>query len=342
LKRNNWVESLRSGVVNDRYKKLEDGWDDTNIIKHPREKKWQITMNGGYTVDSIDGKIIESNSRRKSTSRLSLCSKNLKRNNNKRHYKSSGNVIEWEKLLEMASARKLAKNKRLFNNPLQAMSETCLLKDLTLLLEDKVSQHDQARSEKHLAEEQSWLASEHVWLLHRGGFTLATRSEASADPDTGKLRIKLVPGGEELLVDEEDVEKANPPQFDMVEELSQLRFLNESSVLHTLRQRYANNLIHTYAGDSMVVINPVAPLAIYSEKVVHMFKGCKNEDMPPHIYAMAQSAYRGMLATRRDHSLVFLGRSGAGKTTNFKHALHYLILAAGTVNKVFIYSFLLQ
>lgn len=65
-----------------------------------------------------------------------------------------------------------------------------------------------------------------------------------------------------------------------------------------------------------------------------MFKGCKSEDMPPHIYAMTQSAYRGMLATRRDHSLVFLGRSGSGKTTNFKHALHYLLLAAGTVNKV--------
>lgn len=65
-----------------------------------------------------------------------------------------------------------------------------------------------------------------------------------------------------------------------------------------------------------------------------MFRGCKSEDMPPHIYAMAQAAYRGMLATRRDHSLVFLGRSGSGKTTNFKHALHYLVLAAGTVNKV--------
>lgn len=61
--------------------------------------------------------------------------------------------------------------------------------------------------------------------------------------------------------------KANPTQFDMAEELSQLRFLNESSVLHTLRQRYANNLIHTYVGDSMIVINPIAPLAIYSEKV---------------------------------------------------------------------------
>ncbi|XP_050457787.1 unconventional myosin-XVIIIa-like isoform X1 [Cataglyphis hispanica] len=190
-----------------------------------------------------------------------------------------------------------------------------------------------ARSEEHLAQEQAWLSSEKVWLLHRGGFTPATKC-GSADPDTGKLRIRLTISGEELLVDEEDVEKANPPQFDKAEELSQLRFLNESSVLHTLRQRYASNLIHTYAGDSMIVINPVAPLAIYSEKVAHMFRGCKSEDMPPHIYAIAQSAYRGMLATRRDHSLVFLGRSGAGKTTNFKHALHYLVLAAGTVNKI--------
>ncbi|XP_063988212.1 unconventional myosin-XVIIIa isoform X1 [Diachasmimorpha longicaudata] len=190
-----------------------------------------------------------------------------------------------------------------------------------------------ARTEEHLAQEQAWLASERVWLLHRGGFT-SGRKCGVGDPDTGKLRVRLIPSGEELLVDEEDVEKANPPQFDKAEELSQLRFLNESSVLHTLRQRYASNLIHTYAGDSMIVINPVAPLAIYSEKVVHMFKGCKSEDMPPHIYAMSQSAYRGMLATRRDHSLVFLGRSGSGKTTNFKHALHYLVLAAGTVNKI--------
>ncbi|XP_050489081.1 unconventional myosin-XVIIIa-like isoform X1 [Bombus huntii] len=190
-----------------------------------------------------------------------------------------------------------------------------------------------ARSEEHLAQEQAWLSSERIWLLHRGGFTPATKC-GPADPDTGKLRIRLTTSGEELLVDEEDVEKANPPQFDKAEELSQLRFLNESSVLHTLRQRYASNLIHTYAGDSMIIINPVAPLAIYSEKVAHMFRGCKSEDMPPHIYAMAQAAYRGMLATRRDHSLVFLGRSGSGKTTNFKHALHYLVLAAGTVNKI--------
>lgn len=60
-----------------------------------------------------------------------------------------------------------------------------------------------------------------------------------------------------------------------------------------------------------------------------MFRGCKTEDMPPHIYSHVQTAYRAMLETRRDQSLIFMGRSGSGKTTCFKHALQYLVLAAG-------------
>lgn len=64
----------------------------------------------------------------------------------------------------------------------------------------------QARTEEHLAQEQAFLASERIWLLHRGGFTPASRC-GSSDLDTGKLRVRLIPSGEELLVDEEDVEK---------------------------------------------------------------------------------------------------------------------------------------
>ena len=61
--------------------------------------------------------------------------------------------------------------------------------------------------------------------------------------------------------------QANPPQLDRAEDLALLRYLNESSSLHTLRQRYGGNLIHTYAGPSLIVINPMQPLQIYSEKV---------------------------------------------------------------------------
>jgi hypothetical protein len=41
-----------------------------------------------------------------------------------------------------------------------------------------------------------------------------------------------------------------------------------------------------------------------------------------------------MVSTRRDQSIVFLGRSGAGKTTNFRHVLHYLALATPSSNSL--------
>ena len=61
--------------------------------------------------------------------------------------------------------------------------------------------------------------------------------------------------------------QSNPPQFDRVEDLATLRYLNESSVLHTLRQRYGSNLIHSYGGQTLLIVNPMHPLSIYSEKV---------------------------------------------------------------------------
>ena len=61
--------------------------------------------------------------------------------------------------------------------------------------------------------------------------------------------------------------QANPPQYDRAEDLASVRYLNESSCLHTLRQRFGSNLIHTYAGPNLIVINPQQQLAIYTDKV---------------------------------------------------------------------------
>ena len=59
-----------------------------------------------------------------------------------------------------------------------------------------------------------------------------------------------------------------------------------------------------------------------------MFRGCKQEDMPPHIYASAQTTYRNMLATNADQSLVLMGPSGSGKSANCAHLLHYFCSTA--------------
>lgn len=66
-----------------------------------------------------------------------------------------------------------------------------------------------------------------------------------------------------------------------------------------------------------------------------MFKGCRREDTSPHIYAVAQAAYRSMLMGRQDQAVVLLGASGSGKTTNCQHLVQYLATIAGSTGKVF-------
>ncbi|XP_053518673.1 unconventional myosin-XVIIIa isoform X1 [Artibeus jamaicensis] len=197
--------------------------------------------------------------------------------------------------------------------------------------------HSQVKTEEQIAAEEAWHETEKVWLVHKDGFSLASqlKSQELSLPE-GKVRVKLDHDGAVLDVDEDDVEKANAPSCDRLEDLASLVYLNESSVLHTLRQRYGASLLHTYAGPSLLVLSPRGAPAVYSEKVMHMFKGCRREDMAPHIYAVAQTAYRAMLMSRQDQSIVLLGSSGSGKTTSCQHLVQYLATIAGTSgNKVF-------
>ncbi|XP_044139592.1 unconventional myosin-XVIIIa isoform X6 [Bufo gargarizans] len=194
----------------------------------------------------------------------------------------------------------------------------------------------QAKTEEQISAEQNWYETEKVWLVHKDGFSLANKlnSENGNLPE-GRVKIRLENDGTLLDVDEDDVEKANPPSHDRVEDLASLVYLNESSVLHTLRQRYGGNLLHTFAGPAMVIMNPMSSPSIYSEKVMHMFKGCRREDTSPHIYGVAQAAYWNMLMTRQDQSIVLLGSSGSGKTTSCQHVIQYLATVSGSTGKIF-------
>ena len=118
--------------------------------------------------------------------------------------------------------------------------------------------HDSQRGEK-------------VWLVHRGGFCAAMRlnqTNGGASIEPGKVLIELEHNGEQMYVDDDDVEKANVGDLDLSEDICHLKHLNEASVLHLIRQRYASNLIHTRAGPTLIVVNPMAPLSLYSEKVM--------------------------------------------------------------------------
>ena len=125
----------------------------------------------------------------------------------------------------------------------------------------------------------------------------------------------------------------NPPKFDKVEDMAELTWLNEASVLHNVRDRYFSNLIYTYSGLFCVVVNPYKQLPIYSDKIIEQYKGKKRHEMPPHVYAIADSAYRSMLTDREDQSILCTGESGAGKTENTKKVIQYIAAVAASHTK---------
>ncbi len=110
--------------------------------------------------------------------------------------------------------------------------------------------------------------------------------------------------------------------------MAELTHLNEASVVHNLHMRYQADLIYTYSGLFLVTVNPYCPLPIYSNEYVNMYKGRSREDTKPHIFAMADEAFRNLVEDGENQSILVTGESGAGKTENTKKVIQYLAAVA--------------
>ncbi|XP_048474068.1 myosin-7B-like [Rhincodon typus] len=146
--------------------------------------------------------------------------------------------------------------------------------------------------------------------------------------NSGKIVVETV-AGQKLTLKEGDAQEMNPPKFRLIEDMAMLTHLNEASVLHNLRQRYANWLIYTYSGLFCVSVNPYKWLPVYTPAVVIAYKRKRKGDAPPHIYCMADNAYFDMLSNRENQSMLITGESGAGKTVNTKKVIQYFAIIAG-------------
>ncbi|NWW19459.1 MYH10 protein, partial [Falcunculus frontatus] len=179
------------------------------------------------------------------------------------------------------------------------------------------------------ATQADWTAKKLVWIpSERHGFEAASIKEEKGD----EVLVELAENGKKALVNKDDVQKMNPPKFSKVEDMAELTCLNEASVLHNLKDRYYSGLIYTYSGLFCVVINPYKNLPIYSENIIEMYRGKKRHEMPPHIYAISESAYRCMLQGKdqKMYALFCRGESGAGKTENTKKVIQYLAHVASS------------
>ncbi|XP_038110361.1 myosin heavy chain, muscle isoform X5 [Culex quinquefasciatus] len=149
----------------------------------------------------------------------------------------------------------------------------------------------------------------------------------------GELVTVGIPGGETKDFKKDLVGQVNPPKYEKCEDMSNLTYLNDASVLHNLRERYRAKLIYTYSGLFCVVINPYKRWPLYTMRVAKMYRGKRRNEVPPHLFAVSDGAYVNMLTNHENQSMLITGESGAGKTENTKKVIAYFATIGASSKK---------
>ncbi|XP_023574440.1 unconventional myosin-VI [Octodon degus] len=168
-----------------------------------------------------------------------------------------------------------------------------------------------------------------VWAPHpTDGFQMGSIVDIGPDSLTieplnqkGKTFLALV---NQVFPAEEDSKKD-------VEDNCSLMYLNEATLLHNIKVRYSKDRIYTYVANILIAVNPYFDIPkIYSSDAIKSYQGKSLGTMPPHVFAIADKAFRDMKVLRMSQSVIVSGESGAGKTENTKFVLRYLTESYGT------------
>ncbi|GAB2218803.1 hypothetical protein Drorol1_Dr00002035 [Drosera rotundifolia] len=115
-----------------------------------------------------------------------------------------------------------------------------------------------------------------------------------------------------------------------VDDMTKLSYLHEPGVLQNLKTRYELNEIYTYTGNILIAINPFQRLPhLYDSHMMQQYKGAPFGDLSPHVFAIADVAYRAMINEQKSNSILVSGESGAGKTETTKMLMRYLAFLGG-------------
>uniref|UniRef100_A0A8C1L444 Unconventional myosin-VI n=1 Tax=Cyprinus carpio TaxID=7962 RepID=A0A8C1L444_CYPCA len=87
----------------------------------------------------------------------------------------------------------------------------------------------------------------------------------------------------------------------------------------------------TFVANILIAVNPYFEISkLYSPESIKQYQGRSLGTLPPHVYAIADKAYRDMKVLKMSQSIIVSGESGAGKTENTKFVLRYLTTSYGT------------
>lgn len=157
------------------------------------------------------------------------------------------------------------------------------------------------------------------------------RCEIELDPESGDEPLRLNLGTAELAT---EVQLRNPPVLEATSDLVTLSYQNEPSVLHAIRQRYAQMNIYTFSGIVLIATNPFAKMdSIYTNEAVQMYSGRQRGELEPHLFSIAEDAFRCMQRDAKNQTIVVSGESGAGKTVSAKYIMRYFATVENPLKK---------
>ncbi|OZC07084.1 myosin head [Onchocerca flexuosa] len=88
---------------------------------------------------------------------------------------------------------------------------------------------------------------------------------------------------------------------------------------------FSNVVAITYVANILIAINPYEQISgLYDIDMIRKYKGQSLGSLPPHIFAIADKAYRDMMRNHQSQSIIISGESGAGKTESQKHIIRFL------------------
>ncbi|XP_042212122.1 myosin heavy chain, muscle-like isoform X1 [Homarus americanus] len=145
--------------------------------------------------------------------------------------------------------------------------------------------------------------------------------------------VTVMANGETKSWKKDLVGQVNPPKYEKCEDMSNLTYLNDASVLYNLKSRYVAKLIYTYSGLFCIAVNPYKRYPIYTNRTVKIYQGKRRNEVPPHLFAISDGAYMNMMQGGENQSMLITGESGAGKTENTKKVLSYFANVGATTKK---------
>jgi myosin-5 len=113
-----------------------------------------------------------------------------------------------------------------------------------------------------------------------------------------------------------------------VQDMCDLGFLHEASILDNLHRRFGNSLPYTRSGEICIAVNPYKWLDIYGEESMKLYASKLRHELPPHVFATSAEAYRSLKEKGTNQSILVSGESGAGKTETVKIMLNMLALVS--------------